>query len=149
VRKYRIALIVAGALLLSFGAFRLVTKLDHGDLFVLGIWLVTAVVLHDLVIAPATVGVGVVLTRVPPRARRYVQGVLIVGALITVIAIPLIRRRNTQPAIKAILLRDYAGNLALLLGLTVAVGVALYLARVLRDRAAEQPSEDFEREPEA
>jgi hypothetical protein len=150
VRKYRIALIVAGALLLSFGAFRLVTKLDHGDLFVLGIWLVTAVVLHDLVIAPATVGVGVVLTRVPPRGRRYVQGVLIVGALITVIAIPLIRRRNTQPAIKAILLRDYAGNLALLLGLTIAVGVALYLARVLRDRAAEQPpSEDFEREPEA
>jgi hypothetical protein len=150
VRKYRIALIVAGALLLSFGAFRLVTKLDHGDLFVLGVWLVVAVVLHDFVIAPASVGAGVALTRVPPRARRYVQGVLIVGALITVIAIPLIRRRNTQPAIKAILLRDYAGNLALLLGLTVAVGVALYLARVLRDRAAEPPpSEDFEREPEA
>jgi hypothetical protein len=150
VRKYRIALIVAGALLLSFGAFRLVTKLDHGDLFVLGVWLVMAVVLHDFVVAPATVGVGVALTRVPPRARRYVQGVLIVGALITVIAIPLIRRRNTQPAIKAILLRDYAGNLALLLGLTVAVGVVLYLARVLRDRAAERPpAEDFEREPEA
>ena len=139
-RKYRIALIVAGALLLAFGAFRLVTQLDHGDLFVLAVWLVMAVVLHDLVVAPATVGAGVALTLVPPRARRYVQGVLVVGALVIVIAIPLIRRRNTQPAIKAILLRDYAGNLALLLGLIVAVGVVLYLARVFRDREADPPA---------
>ena len=64
------------------------------------------------------------------------------------IAIPLIRRRDTQPAIKAILLRDYAGNLALLLGLTVAVGLVLYLARVLRDRGG-SPDEDVEREPVA
>ena len=143
-RKYRIALIVAGALLLAFGAFRLVTQLDHGDLFVLAVWLVMAVVLHDLVVAPATVGAGVALTLVPPRARRYVQGVLVVGALVTVIAIPLIRRRNTQPAIKAILLRDYAGNLALLLGLIVAVGVVLYLARAFRDRAADLPATEDE-----
>ncbi len=138
-RKYRIALIAAGGLLLAFGVFRLVTQLDHGDLFVLGVWLVMAIVLHDFVVAPVTVGTGLALTHVPPRARRYVQGVLIAGALVTVIAIPLIRRRNTQPAIKAILLRDYAGNLALLLGLIVAVGVVLYLARVFRDRAVDPP----------
>ncbi len=62
-RKYRIALIAAGGLLLAFGAFRLVTQLDHGDLFVLGIWLAMAIVLHDFVVAPATVGTGVALTR--------------------------------------------------------------------------------------
>jgi hypothetical protein len=138
VRKYRVALIAAGALLLAFGVFRLITQLDHGDLFALVVWLVVAVLLHDFVVAPATVGVGLVLARVPPRARRYLQGVLVVGALITVIAIPLIHRRNTQPAIKAILLRDYAGNLALLLGLTLAVGVVLYLSRVLRDRTTDR-----------
>ena len=90
-------------------------------------------VLHDFVVAPLTVGTGVLLSRVPPRARRYLQGALIVGALVTVIALPLIHRRDTQPAIKAILLRDYAGNLALLLGLTAAVAVLLYVARVVRD----------------
>ena len=132
-RTYRIALVAAGGLLLAFGVFRLVTQLARGDLVALVTWLVVAVVLHDFVIAPLTVGTGTALTRVPPRARRYVQGVLVVGALITVIALPLIRRRNTQPAIKAILLRDYAGNLALLLGLTIAVGVGLYLVRLLRD----------------
>ena len=97
-RKYRIALGVAGGLLLTFGVFRLVTELDPGDLFVLGVWLVAAVALHDGLIAPITVGTGVALTRVPPRARRYLQGALIVGALITVIAIPLIGRQGTQPS---------------------------------------------------
>ena len=133
-RLYRIALAVAGGMLIALGAFRLVTELDRPDLVTLGLWLLVAVALHDGVIAPLTVGVGVTLTRVPPRVRRYVQGALVAGALITVVAIPLIDRKGTQPAVKAILLRDYAGNLALLLGLTAGVAVVLYVARVLRDR---------------
>ena len=57
-RPYRIALAVAGGLLLALGAFRLVTELASGDLVALALWLVVAVVLHDLVIAPLTVGRG-------------------------------------------------------------------------------------------
>ena len=141
-RKYRIALGVAGGLLLTFGVFRLVTELDAGDLFVLGLWLAAAVALHDGLIAPITVGTGVALTGVPPRARRYLQGALLVGALITVIAIPLIGRQGTQPESKAILLRDYAANLALLLGMTAAVALVLYALRVLREhRPAGPPRE--------
>ncbi|MEO7352637.1 MAG: hypothetical protein ABIR34_05075 [Marmoricola sp.] len=131
-RKYRIALGLAGGLLLSFGVFRLVTELDPSDLFVLVVWLAAAVALHDGLIAPIIVGTGVALTGVPPRARRYLQGALLVGALITVVAIPLIGRQGTQPASKAILLRDYAANLSLLLGMTAAVALVLYALRVLR-----------------
>lgn len=131
---WRIGLGVAGSLLLGFGVFRLVTKLDTSDLLSLAAWLVVAVALHDGLIAPMTVGTGLALARVPARARRYVQGALIVAALITVVAIPLIGRRGTQPDVKALLLRDYAGNLALLLGLTAAVALVLYAARVVRDR---------------
>jgi hypothetical protein len=134
VLKYRIALGVTGGLLLTFGVYRLVTKLDPSDLVALGLWLVAAVALHDGLIAPLTAGTGVVLTRVPSRARRYVQGALLVGALITVVAIPLIGRRGTQPASKAILLRDYGVNLSLLLGLTAAVALVLYALRVFRDQ---------------
>jgi hypothetical protein len=137
VRPYRIGLAVAGSLLLALGAFRLVTQLVPGDLVALGLWLVVAVALHDVVVAPLTVGVGMALTRVPPRARRYLQGGLVVAALITVIAVPLIHRRDSQPAVKAILLRDYAGNLALLLGLTAAVAGLLYAIRVVRDRLSD------------
>jgi hypothetical protein len=137
VRPYRIALCAAGGLLLAFGAFRLVTKLDQPDLWALLLWLVVAVAVHDGVVAPLTVGVGVTLTRVPSRARRYVQGALVVGAMVTVVAVPLIGRRGTQPSVKALLLRDYAGNLALLLGLVAAVAVLLYAARVVRERGGD------------
>jgi hypothetical protein len=58
----------------------------------------------------------------------------VVAALITVVALPLIDRQGTQPASKAILLRDYSGNLALLLGLTAAVAIVLYTLRVLREQ---------------
>ncbi len=93
-----------------------------------------AVALHDGVLAPLTVGTGLVLTRLPPRGRRYLQGALVVAALVTVIALPLINRRDTQPAAESILMRDYATNLALLLGLVAAVSAALYAVRVVRDR---------------
>ena len=137
--KYRIALIVSGALLACLGAFRLLTQLDHSDLVALVVWLVAAVVLHDLVIAPATVGTGVLLTRVPPRARRYVQAALIAGAMVTVIAIPLIAREGTQPSVKATLQRNYVANLALLLGLVIAVAVILYLTRAWRSSDTRHP----------
>jgi hypothetical protein len=137
--KYRIALIVSGALLACFGAFRLLTQLDHSDLVALVVWLVVAVVLHDLVIAPATVGTGVLLTRVPPRARRYVQAALIAGAMVTVIAIPLIAREGTQPSVKATLQRNYVANLALLLGLVIAMAVILYLFRAWRSSPTRHP----------
>ena len=97
-------------------------------------WLAAAVALHDGLIAPITVGTGVALTGVPPRARRYLQGGLIAAALITVIAIPLIGRQGTQPASKAILLRDYTANLSLLLGMTAAVALVLYALRVPRNQ---------------
>ena len=153
-RPYRIALIAAGTLLLAFGAFRLLTQLDHSDLFALAAWMIVAVLLHDGVIAPLTVGAGLLLTHVPDRARRYVQGGLIVSALLIVVGVPLIFRRGTQPAQKAILLRNYAGNLAILLGLTVGVTLLVYVVRVLNDgRTADhgpaEDSDDVDREPTA
>lgn len=133
-RPYRIALCAAGGLLLAFGILRLVTRLDPSDLAALLVWLVVAVAVHDVVIAPVTVGVGLTLTRVSPRARRYVQGGLVAAAMLVVVAVPLIGRQGTQPEQKALLLRDYGANLALLLGLVAAVALVLYAARVVRER---------------
>ncbi len=142
--KYRITLAVAGTLLLIFGVFRLLTDLDTADLLILAVWLAAAVAIHDGLIAPLTVGTGVALTAVPARARRYLQGALLVGALITVIALPLIGRQGTQPASKAILLRDYATNLSLLLGITAAVALGLYALRVLKDHRPTHTARDDE-----
>ena len=131
--RSRRALGAAGVLLLGFGVLRLLTDVPVSDLVVLGLWLVAAVVIHDLVVAPLTVGVGVALTRLPARGRRYVQSGLIAAALVTVVAVPLIVRQDTQPPAESILVRDYGAGLALLLGLVAAVSLLAYVVRVVRD----------------
>lgn len=133
-RRWRMLPSVAGILLAAFGAFRLVTTVPIGALAILAVWLIGAVLVHDGVIAPATVLIGWIIGRfIPPRARRYLQTFLIAGGLVTIIAIPLILRRNTQPASKAILQQNYAGNLTLLLGLLAAASLLAYCANVASD----------------
>ena len=94
-----------------------------------------ALVIHDGVLAPVVVAVGWAVAHVvPARARRYLQAGLVAAALVTVVAVPLIYRQDTQPAVKAILRQDYGGNLTLLLGIIAAASLLLYAAHVARFR---------------
>ena len=131
--RTRVALGVAGGAFIGFGLFRLLTDVAASDLVALGLWLAAAVAIHDLVVAPLTVGAGVVLTKLPARGRRYVQSGVIAGALVTVVAVPLIARQDTQPPAESILMREYGADLALLLGLVTAVSLLAYVVRVVRD----------------
>lgn len=131
--RTRLALGSAGGLLAGFGVLRLLTDVPASDLVALGVWLAAALLIHDLVVAPLTVGTGVVLARLPARGRRHVQAGLVAGALVTVVAVPLILREDTQPAAESILMRDYSTGLALLLGLVAAVSLLAYVGRVVRD----------------
>jgi hypothetical protein len=133
-RSWRIALSVAGILLILFGAVRLVTTVPIGALVVLALWMIGAIVIHDGIIAPATVTIGWAIGKfIPPRARRYTQTFLIAGGLVTIIAIPLILRRGTQTASKALLQQNYAGNLTVLLGIIAALSLLAYTAHVTYD----------------
>lgn len=134
-RRVRLALGTAGVLLVLFGVFRFVTEVPVGDLVVLALWLAGAIVLHDGILSPTVVSVGAAISRVvPPRARRYLQAALVMGAVVTIIAIPLIFRRGSQPKSKAILQQNYGGNLTLLLGIIAAVTLVAYAVRVARER---------------
>jgi hypothetical protein len=73
---------------------------------------------------------------VPDRARRYVQLGLIMSGMVTVIAIPMIYLRGSQPPVKALLLRNYGANLSLIIGIIAVVSLALYAVRVAKDRPA-------------
>jgi hypothetical protein len=140
VRTWRISLATAGVLLGLYGVFRLLTNVGFVELLILAAWLIAAVVIHDGLLSPAVLTVGWFLARrVPPRARRYLQGLLIVGGLLTVIAIPLMLRRDSQPASKAMLQQNYGGNLRILLALAAALSLLLYAIRVAR-RTDEGPS---------
>lgn len=139
--RTRIALAVAGLLLGGFGVFRLFTQVPHPKLIMLGIWLIGALVIHDGLVSPLVVAASWVLARVvPPRARRYVQAALIMGALVTVIAIPMIYRRGHQPKVKAILQQNFGGNLTVLLAIIGAVSLLLYALQVARDRPSTNPA---------
>jgi hypothetical protein len=133
--RTRVALGAAGVLLGLFGIFRLLTQIDSYDLLVLFVWLIGALIIHDGILSPLVLGVGAVLAKtLPPRARTFVQGGLIAGAAVTVIAIPMIYRAHSQPKVKAILDQNFGANLATLLAIVAVGAVLLYLVRLVRDR---------------
>ncbi|MFL6046259.1 MAG: hypothetical protein ACJ72M_14215 [Propionibacteriaceae bacterium] len=136
-KTWRIILAVAGIALGAFGVFRLLSEIPTHSLLVLAVWLITALVIHDALLAPSVVGVGWLLRRyVPDRGRRYLQIALIMIALVTVIAVPMIFLRGSQPAAKALLLRNYGANLILVIAVIAVITLILYAVRVVRDRAA-------------
>ncbi len=131
----RITLAVIGIGLLLYGAFELLTHVPPAILVWVLVWLVAALLVHDLVLAPGVVGLGWVIgSRVPPRGRRYLQAGLIVAAMFTVIALPLMLRQGSRPPAKAMLLQNYAVNWLLLLLCVAVVVTGAYLLRRSPDR---------------
>ena len=137
----RIACAVVGIGVLLYGASQLVVKVPPENLLWVAIWMVALLVVHDGILAPAVVGLGWVIgTYVPRRGRRYLQAGLIVAAMITVVAVPLILRRGTQPAVKTLVTQDYPLHFLILLGGVAGVLLVAYLIRVARDRSAADPT---------
>lgn len=131
----RIACAVIGIGLLLYGASQLLLKVPPANLVWIAIWMVALLVIHDGVVAPAVVGLGWVIgTYVPPRGRRYLQAGLIMSAMITVVAVPLILRRGSRPEANTMLLQNYGLHFAILLGGIAGVLLVAYLIKVGRDR---------------
>ena len=139
-KAWRIMLAAAGISLGLFGIYRLVTEIPLSSLAALGVWLLAALLIHDGLLSPAVVGLASLLRRfVSDRGRRYLQAALLMGALVTVVALPMIYLRGSQPPVKALLLRNYGLNLTLILGLIAAITLSLYAARVARNRNSAEP----------
>jgi len=149
VKAWRIILAAAGILLGLFGVYRLFTQIPLSSLVALGVWLLAALLIHDGILAPAVVGLGLLLRRfVPDRGRRYLQAALLMGALVTVVALPMMYLRGSQPPVKALLLRNYGLDLTLILGLIAAITLSLYAIRVARDsNSADPDNRGDERQP--
>ena len=136
--RTRLVLGSAGVLLAGYGAWRILTTARLTRPLELGTWLIGALILHDALLAPAAVAVAVVYQRVvarrAPRAARYLAGALIVAAMATIVAIPLIHRRGHTPTGSTLETRDYGGALAVVIGIVAGVALLAYAVRVVRDR---------------
>jgi len=145
VKAWRIILAAAGIVLGLFGVYRLITEIPLSSLMALGVWLLAALLIHDGMLSPAVVGLGVLLRHfIPDRGRRYLQAALLVGAFVTVVALPMIYLRGSQPAVKALLLRNYGLNLTIILAVIAIITLSLYAIRVAQDRNSGEPANGAE-----
>jgi hypothetical protein len=135
-KVWRIILAVVGIGGGTYGISQLLTYIPVESLVVLALWLIGALIIHDGLLSPAVVGVGAALRRwVPDRGRRYLQFGLIMAAMVTVIAVPMIYRANREPPSKALLLQDFSTNLTVLLAILGGATLVAYAIRVAQDRS--------------
>jgi hypothetical protein len=133
---WRIVLAIVGVGVGTYGIFQLLTQVPRQTLLLLVVWLIAALIIHAGLLSPVVVGIGAALRRyVPDRGRRYLQFGLIMAAMVTVIAVPLIYRANTQPPAKALLLQDFGINLTVLLAAIGGGTLIAYAIRVAQDRS--------------
>lgn len=111
----------AGVALMGVGTSLL---LDVRDLTGVLVWLGGALVLHDVVIAPLVLLVGLVAVR--GGVRGPVRGALLVAGALTAVALPVLLRPG-KPANSSVLPLDYPRNWLLAL-VAVAMVTALWSA---------------------
>jgi hypothetical protein len=122
--------VALGGVIMAFGLWGLLsaaprTRPSEALRFVVG-----AAVVHDLVLAPVVIAIGLVLARVvPARARGPVQGALVVSGAVALFAVPFVRgygRVSTNPSI---LPRDYGEGLFVVLAAVWTVIIAMVVRR--------------------
>ncbi|MFL6164209.1 MAG: hypothetical protein ACJ74U_18560 [Jatrophihabitantaceae bacterium] len=142
VSRSRLLIGAVGGGLMGYGIVRIFTDAKDTKPVSLLKWLIGALLVHDLLIAPVVVGIGWLLARyVPPRARRYLQAGLIAGGLVSALGVPLIWRQGKAGASSlALLQQDYRRNLLILLAIIALASLAGYLIEVSRAATPFRPN---------
>jgi hypothetical protein len=130
---WRIACGVLGLAGTAYGLLRLFA-LGLGNLWATTTWLAGGVLLHDGVLAPATIAAGLALASLWRRAvGAAVPAAVVVGAIVlgttTVLAVPVLGRFGARPDNPTLLDRNYVLGWLLVATLTVAAsGTAVVVA---------------------
>jgi hypothetical protein len=121
-----------GGLGFAAAAYGIVRLLELGvdNLVAAAAWLVGGVVVHDGLLAPLTVGVGVLLVRSRHLPGAAVTGLVVLGT-VTVLAVPVLGRFGARPDNPTLLDRNYVlGWLALATLTVLYVGIAALAPRL-------------------
>lgn len=133
----RVLQVVMGLLGLTLLGTGVSLLLDVRDLTDVLLWLAGAVVLHDGLIAPLVLLIGMVTVR--GAARGAVRGALLVAGVLTAIALPPLLRPGPRGN-PSVLPLDYPRNWLLSLLAVAAVTTVLVLARKVRRSRRNPPS---------
>ncbi|MGW3727505.1 hypothetical protein [Streptomyces sp. NPDC000851] len=133
----RLLLAIPGLAAIGFGIQQFVVRThpDVSDARELALWLGGAVVLHDGLLVPTVLLLGLLISRAR-RLRPILRGGLLTGGCLTLIALPPLLRPG-RPANPTVLPRDYWVSWSVILAATVAVTVAV--AWVTRRRRSRRP----------
>lgn len=124
----------AGWTVIAFGVRGIVQHSIDTRPTELAAFVVGGALLHDLVVAPLVILVGVLVARtVPGRVRAVVQGALVVTAIVALFSYPLVRAYGLVANNPTSLPHNYAANLLVVLGVVWAVAAGTLAVR-LRDR---------------
>ncbi|XVQ10585.1 hypothetical protein ACQP1W_50160 [Spirillospora sp. CA-255316] len=112
--KGRIVGYATGGALIALGLRGLLRDADV-DFLGWAAWFGGAVVVHDAVLAPCVLLVGAATTRLPRSYRRHVQGALMVGGVVALVALPFVLGMGRRADNPSILPLSYGRNLAVVL----------------------------------
>lgn len=125
----------AGAILVVWGLYGLFTAIRHPQPLPWLKYFVGVVAVHDLLLTPVVIILGVLLARlVTARLRGYVISGLFISAVLLLIGLPLVTGKGLRSDNPSIHPLDYTRGLIITLAV-VWVGVALFA--VVRERRAE------------
>jgi len=125
--------LAVGTVVMGFGLISLFSKAGATKPLNFAAFYVGLALVHDFLLAPATIVIATGLRGVSSRAGRgLLFGALIVSAVVVLFAVPLVSGWGAQPDNPSFLPRNYALGLALVLALVWGVAAAVLLARTRR-----------------
>lgn len=131
IRRWRIGLLVLGLLLLGLGGVVLLQEVNPKKYIGILVWFLGALIIHDGIIAPGVFVVTVLmrkrLQRVPGAVVAIIQCALAVAAIITLIVVPEIIKKQIGTLSSSILPQDYSLHL---IGFYVAFAILTAIAIV-------------------
>jgi len=132
-RTTRIVIGTIGVVVGAFGAWLLLSRQDLDQLVDTAVWLGVGVILHDGVLAVATLLIGALVLPLLPRAARgpAVVGFVVLGS-VTLLAVPVLGRFGARPDNATLLDRDYVVGWMVLAAVVL---VTVVVASVLRSRS--------------
>src|SRR5262249_20998891 len=129
--RHRWLLYLAGSAALAYGVSQIAAN-PHGWTPPAAItrWFIAWIIIHDVLVAPATLPAGMLVRRlIPPAYRWFLTSGLVVSATLVLVALPQLRGYGRSPGNPSIQPRDYTEGLLIALAVIWGTVAVLCLAR--------------------